>query len=92
MLENRVALELTTGAQSTVPEKSAADTGTDAPAQAMDVNPIDETRTDEAPSGATPPGTPDAGSWPVPSRASSPVPPSSPGPAPGRVTRPRPHA
>jgi hypothetical protein len=86
VLENRVALELTTGAQSTVPEKSAPDTGTDAPAQAMDVNPIDE-----APSGATPPGTPDADSWPVPSRASSPVPPSSPGPAPGRVTRPRPH-
>lgn len=87
VLENRVALELTTGENPAPPtsdsaaSEPAATKGTDAsgaaPSQAP--RPAEATPATDAESSA-----PATGSWPVPSRGTT--------PAPGRVTRPRPHA
>lgn len=77
VLENRVALELTTGdARATT---TSTPEGTDAPGP-----PPAPPQQEPAASPEPTPSAPTTGSWPVPSRAST--------PPPGRVTRPRPHA
>ena len=80
VLENRVALELTTGEFAAPP---ASDSATTAPAaDASGTTPPQPAET--AASAGPSPSAPPTGSWPVPSRGAA--------PAPGRVTRPRPHA
>ncbi|WP_308455398.1 MULTISPECIES: hypothetical protein [unclassified Microbacterium] len=87
VLENRVALELTTGeltppaVPASAASESAATNGTDASGAAPSraPRPAEAMPSVEAESSAAA-----TGSWPVPSRGTT--------PAPGRVTRPRPHA
>ena len=83
VLENRVALELTTGEFTPPP---ASDSATTTPAtDASGARPLSAgDRIAPAATPETDSSSPATGSWPVPSRGAT--------PPPGRVTRPRPHA